>query len=87
MAGLAGMFTPPKRQFVDPGKDIKALKDQVRAGLLSMPDALAQSGQGVDELLDEQAEFNAKIDAKGLVFDTDGRRVTANSFAEDFCYS
>jgi lambda family phage portal protein len=64
----------PVRPWVDPLKDIMAKVLEIRAGLLSHPDALAERGVNMDEFITETVAFLKEIDAAGLIFDTDPRK-------------
>lgn len=65
----------PVRPWVDPVKEITAKIMEVRAGLQSMPDALAERGLNWEDLLAELATFQAATDAAKIVLDTDARQV------------
>lgn len=69
-------WTPPRFFSADPKKDTQAIVAEVRAGLKSPQRAIAETGYDPDEVLDEFAEWNAKLDKAGIVFDTDPRHVT-----------
>lgn len=76
--GAPPTWTAQRRQMLDPANDTAAVKDQVRAGLLPPLEALRQQGYSDPEaVLQEYADDWAKIDALGLVFDSDPRRVAA----------
>lgn len=66
----------PVRPWVDPVKEITAKIAEIRAGLQSMPDALAERGLDWEKQLEEIAAFLAASDASGLTLDTDPRKVT-----------
>ena len=66
-------WTPPRARLVDPQKEVEALVAQVRAGLISWPDAVRRMGGDPDQLLEEVANVNARFDELGIVFDSDGR--------------
>ena len=66
-------WTPPHRRLVDPQKEVDALVKQIRAGLMSWPDAVRSFGGNPTALLQEVANVNAQFDELGLIFDSDGR--------------
>lgn len=78
LLNVRGEPVMPERPWVDPLKDQLALEMEVRGGWESMPNSLAQRGRDWREVQDEQAEWNQEADAKGLVFDTDPRRVNGS---------
>jgi capsid protein len=48
----------------------------MRSGTMTLAQAIARQGNNPDAVLAEIAAMNAKIDALGLVLDSDPRRVT-----------
>lgn len=81
-AGLAeelppAKWSPPRRELTDPSREIPAIRDSVRAGLITLPEAIRQQGFEPDEFIREVQAFNEQIDESGLVFDTDPRKVSA----------
>lgn len=69
-------WTAPRYEWVDPLKDITAEIMAVRAGLMSLPEAIARQGYDPDQLLREVAANNALLDSLDLVLDTDPRRTS-----------
>ncbi len=71
-------WTPPRREMVDPKSEIEAVKQRLRNGLLTWPDALRELG-----ITDPNAhakniqEANVLLDELGLIFDFDPRKVMA----------
>lgn len=80
---VAVEWSTPVRPWVDPVKEVQAKIMEVRGGLQSMPDALAERGVEWSGHLDEIKEFTTAMDALGLVFDTDGRKVTKTGAASN----
>ena len=73
-AWLGVKWDPPGWQWVDPAKDIKAIVDAIRAGLMSRSEAVSQYGFDAEEIDAEIAADNTRADGFGLSFDSDGRR-------------
>ena len=73
---ITAEWGPPKFESVNPLQDATADMLEVRAGFSTVPQQIARRGYDPDELLAEWAGFAAKIDAAGLVFDSDPRKVT-----------
>jgi lambda family phage portal protein len=69
-------WTAPRFEAVDPLKDIQADVLAVRAGVMTLKEAIARQGYEPSVVLAEFAETNAEIDALGLIFDSDPRRST-----------
>lgn len=65
----------PRRQWVDPEKDLKAEKAEIRAGLKSWQSAVAERGGDVDEVIAQFEEAFTKFDELGFTFDIDARQV------------
>jgi lambda family phage portal protein len=61
---------------VDPLKDATADLLMLRSGTLTLPQAVAKQGYDPRRQLAEIAEFNALLDALGIVLDSDPRRMT-----------
>ena len=72
--GVTPEWTPPKRDMIDPQKEIAATKEAIKAGIKSLPEAIREEGYEPEDLLDEIEDFQKKADAKGLKFDTDMRQ-------------
>lgn len=77
VTGVTVDWTCPAREMIDPTKEIASLKDEVRSGFKTLPEAIRERGLDPDALLEEAFEFNKKLDEKKLVFDTDPRQINA----------
>lgn len=66
-------WTPPTRTVVDPGKEVAALINAVKGGLMSLPEAIRGQGFDPDAVMTEQAEYLAKLDQVGLKVESDFR--------------
>jgi lambda family phage portal protein len=69
-------WTPPGFGSVDPYKDSVATLNRIRAGTLTLRQAIAEQGYDPDTQLDQIAEINRLLDERGIVLDCDPRRVT-----------
>ena len=69
-------WTAPRFEAVDPLKDIRADVIAVRAGLMTLKEAIARQGYDPAHVFAEIAATNAELDALGLVLDTDPRKAT-----------
>lgn len=63
------------RRLIDPIKDLNGEKAEIRAGLKTMPQALAERGRNWRDQVAEQKEWQEACDIAGTVFDTDARRI------------
>jgi lambda family phage portal protein len=70
-------WTPPKMPLLDPGKEIAAAKDGIKAGLLSWQDAQRGMGRDPEDVLNEIKQDYADFDDRGLVLDIDMRKSLA----------
>lgn len=75
---VRGVHTPPKREMIDPAKEVKALKDEVRSGFKTQSQAIRELGRDPDNHFDEMAEDLKRFDELGLVLDTDPRKTTSS---------
>lgn len=66
-------WTLPRREMIEPAKEIKALLDQIRNGLISFPDAIQQMGGDPEVVMAEIEKSNELIDKYKLVLDSDPR--------------
>jgi lambda family phage portal protein len=64
---------PPRRTVVDPAKEFPAIRDGIRAGLMTLPEALRDLGKSFDSQMEEQAEANKELDRLGLTVESDAR--------------
>ncbi len=69
-------WSPPRFYSADPGRDVAAKVAEVRAGFRSLSSAIAETGYNPDDVLDEIEADNKKLDDKGIVLDSDPRRMS-----------
>ena len=70
-------WTPPHREMLNPVEEVKAIVAQVRAGLMPLEEAIRARGLDPDDVIKRIAAMNLKLDADGVVLDTDPRRMSA----------
>lgn len=73
--GAVADWTAPRRPVADLNEYVR-LRDEVRAGLKSIPEAIRENGFVPDDIIAQNAEFLEKADDAGLVFDSDPRRTS-----------
>jgi lambda family phage portal protein len=73
---ITAEWTAPRFEAVDPLKDIQADILAVRAGVMTLKEAIARQGYDPAQVLAEIAATNAELDAAGITLDTDPRRST-----------
>lgn len=69
-------WSPPRFEAVDPYKDAMANLIAIRSGTMTLAEAIARAGRNPEAVLAEIAATNARLDALGLVLDSDPRRVS-----------
>lgn len=70
-------WVPPRREMVDPKTETQTVKDRLRSGLVTWPNALRELGITDPEgHAADIAKFNKLFDDLGLVLDCDPRKVS-----------
>ncbi len=64
--------------YVDPQKEISAMKDAVRSGFKTLADCVAENGGDLDELLIARQAELAKLDQMNIITDTDPSAVNGS---------
>tara|TARA_B100000035_G_scaffold181604_1_gene155033 strand:- start:34214 stop:35677 length:1464 start_codon:yes stop_codon:yes gene_type:complete len=75
--GLVAHWTPPRRELIDPAKEISATKDAVRSGFMSLSEAQREFGYDPFEVITEIQADNERLDAAGIILDSDPRKVSS----------
>jgi lambda family phage portal protein len=61
-AGAVPLWSAPARVMVDESREIPAIRDKIRAGLISLPEAIRQQGYDPETVVRETAAFNVVLD-------------------------
>lgn len=69
------VWTPPRREMIDPSGEYSSMVTAIRAGLSTQSETLRSLGFDPDEVFEEIAEDNKKADKLGLILDSDPRKV------------
>ena len=69
------VYTPPKREMVDPTKEVPALQKAIRSGLITWSEAVRQTGNDPDKQLAEYKTDKEKFDELELTLDIDAAKV------------
>lgn len=77
------IWTPPRRELVDPAKEIGALIEGVKAGFFSLSEIQRSLGYIPSEVMDELGQDIAGARQKGLVLSVDGISAAGRSAAPD----
>lgn len=83
MAGVSATWSCPRREMIDPSKEIAATKDAVRSGFVSWPEAVRQMGYEPQKVLEEISQHNSELDRLGLVLDSDPRKSSQSGQPSD----
>jgi lambda family phage portal protein len=75
-ADVPAEWAPPKFESVNPLQDAEADLLETRAGFATWAQQVAKRGYDPEKMLGEVEKFNALFDAKGVVFDSDPRKVS-----------
>lgn len=75
---VEGEYSMPPMEWIDPLKDILALKEKLRIFPGMLPETLAKLGLDWRVQVQTQAEVDAFVDASGVVYDADARRVNGS---------
>ena len=68
--------------YVDPQKEISAMKDAVRSGFKTLADCVAENGGDLDELLIARQAELAKLDEMNIITDTDPSAVNGSGASQ-----
>lgn len=79
---MAAEITPPKRELMDPPREVPSEIKALRAGLWSQLESWRARGMRPKRVVAEIAEFNKMVDAAKVVLDTDARHVNAQGAAQ-----
>jgi lambda family phage portal protein len=69
-------WTPPPMPYIDPDKEGLAFVRNVRSGSQTLSESLRERGYDPDEVLEEYAADNAKLDKLKIILDSDPRNTT-----------
>ena len=66
-------WLPPRWPYIHPVQDVQADEAEVRAGFSSRAKKVSERGYDVEEIDQENADDNARADALGVAYTSDGR--------------
>lgn len=79
----AAAWTPPPAPYIDPDKEGLAFIRNIRSGSQSLSESIRERGYDPDEVLAEMAADNKKLDALGIILDSDPRMTTQAGLPRD----
>lgn len=80
--GVVPVWTPPRREMIDPNKEIGATITAIRGGLMTLSEAIRQNGYDPVEVLNERAADDALLDNFRITLDSDPRATTGAGMAQ-----
>lgn len=72
-SGITVVHVPPKREMIDPTKEVAATKEAIRAGLTTLSDELMAQGKDPEEHLEQYQKDLELLDELGLKLESDPR--------------
>ena len=75
-------WVSPRREMIDPTKEIPAKIKSVRAGFETLSDVILQNGKQPDEHFEELHRNNVTLDEMELTLDTDPRRTSSSGLQQ-----
>lgn len=72
----AARWTAPPMPMIEMDKEALAYMRSIRSGIMTLSEAIRERGYDPDEVLAEIAADNQKLDALGLLLDSDARNMT-----------
>lgn len=80
--GITGVWTPPKREMIDPTKEVSAKVNEIRGGLTSLQEAMRENGFIPEDLFAEIKQDADTLDKLGLKLDCDPRYIAGGGNAQ-----
>jgi len=77
-AGASVKWGVPRREMIDPTKEVKAIKDKIRSGQTTISGMLRAEGVDPRRHLEEYRDDMLLLDDLGLTLDSDPRKTTGN---------
>lgn len=76
-------WTSPPMPMIAPDKEIRALKEGVRSGFMTLNEAIRQSGEDPETHLQEIADTNKRLDDLKITLDSDPRHTSSSGGIQD----
>lgn len=74
---------PPRFPLLDPQAEAAGIVSEIRSGLTTWPQAVAEFGYDPSAQIAEIAEYNKMLDLAGVILDSDPRRIAASGTAQN----
>ena len=73
------LWIPPKREWVDPLKDIKAIKEELNLGITTLKQVAGSRGEDIEDLLSQREEEIKMLKKAGIMTETNNGGVNAKT--------
>ena len=80
--GCTVEWVPPARTMINPSEETKAISEQLRLGLTTLPRAISEMGYDYAQTIAEIKQSNADLDDAKIILDSDPRKVTQQGIAQ-----
>jgi lambda family phage portal protein len=74
LADVSIVWTPPRREMIDPTKEYPATRDAIRSGLKTWSEAVRELGEDPEAVLAELQADAQRLSELGIVLDSDPRQ-------------
>ena len=75
-------WTAPRRDLVDPSREVPAIRDAVRSGLITQSEAIREQGYDPADFWAERERDQEEMDRRGITLDTDPRKVSISGVTQ-----
>lgn len=79
---VVAVHTPPRREMIDPTKEVPAILQSIRAGITSLSDEVMAQGKDPKDHLKQMQKDLELLDELGIVLDMDPRKTGLNGRAQ-----
>lgn len=79
---IVAQWTPPRREMIDPAKEVAGMLSMVRAGFQDWGEAVTELGYDPETVLDRIEKYNKEFDDRKIILDSDPRRTAAAGKAQ-----
>ena len=76
-------WTAPHRDLLDPTKEIKALREEMRLGAMAYPDMVRMRGRDPNQVIDAWEKWDKELKKRDLFFDWNPRMVSMAGNSND----
>lgn len=80
--GATVEWTPPRREMIDPTKEVPAKNKAIRSGLTTLSEAIRETGRDPETHFAELAEDKKRVDELGLTLDSDASKTNQSGAAQ-----